>query len=338
MALTAIIAHHISRPAPNAAVKTELRADTLVSSGVLEEFIYTLKTTFIRKSGKSYGRFASETADFPISAWLQDYRTERLSFVSCTHKLMQQFVHEVEKSEMLCDSYVFFVVENIEAGQFIYIFLSEHMSSLYLDAKLELDSSRYLDGAGLNLAAKINLSDWEAGDSATYLTLLRSRGDKDMTDAFTRLLGFSDKHDIKNDTNEFLHVVDHYRETLDEQTARVARTKVVDYCLEQNKAGKPIVIAELSSTLAHELKTQEPEHFARFVAAQQTPPKAEFIADSAQIRNYVRISGRNDSLSMSFASECLGKEIVYDPQADVLTIKNIPSALKARLLKHLKSQ
>jgi nucleoid-associated protein len=212
------------------------------------------------------------------------------------------------------------------------------MSGLYLDAKLELDESRYLDSAGFSLAAKINLSDWEAGDSATYLTLLRSRGDKDLSDAFTRLSGFSDKHDIKNDTNQFLQIVDHYRDTLDEQTARVARTKVVDYCLEQNKAGKPVVIAELSNTLSQELKNNEPEHFSRFVETQQAQQKTEFIADSAQIRNYIRISGRNDSLSMSFASECLGKEIVYDADQDVLTIKNIPPALKARLLKHLKEQ
>ncbi|HOY23652.1 MAG TPA: nucleoid-associated protein [Cellvibrio sp.] len=47
------------------------------------------------------------------------------------------------------------------------------------------------------------------------------------------------------------------------------------------------------------------------------------------------MSGRNDSLSMSFDAECLGNNIHYDVASDSLIIKNLPPALKARLLKHL---
>ena len=337
MALASIISHHVYRNVPGASVTTQLRDDAFSPSGKLEELIYDLKSNFIRKSGKNYGRFSSETADFPFAAWLQEYRAERLSFSSFSAKAIGHFKHELEKIESLFDGYIFFAEENIEAGNYLYLFVVEHMSGLYLDSELALDDSRYLDTSGFNLAAKINLSEWDSGDSATYLTLMRTRGDKELSVAFANLLGFSDKHDIKGDTAEFLQIVDSYSQELDEQAARLTRSKVVDYCLEQNKAGKPVVITELSNTIASELKTQEPEHFSRFVQQKQPEKKAEFIPDSGQIRNYVRISGRNDSLSMSFASECLGKEIVYDAEQDVLTIKNIPPALKSRLLKHLKN-
>jgi Nucleoid-associated protein len=50
----------------------------------------------------------------------------------------------------------------------------------------------------------------------------------------------------------------------------------------------------------------------------------------------VRISGRDELMSMSFASDCLGETIVYDAETDSLTIRKIPSALKARLMKHLR--
>lgn len=337
MALASIITHQIYRHAPGGAVETHLRTDAFNSSGKLEELIYELKTSFIRKSGKSYGRFSSETAEFPVSAWLQEYRAGRLGYASFTQKAMQHFKLELEKTDSLLDTYIVFAEENIEAGYYLYVFALEHLSGLYLDANIELDDSRFLDTAGFTLAAKIDLSDWEAGDSATYLTLLRGRADKEVSDAFAKLIGFSDKYDIKTDTAEFLQIVDHYSDTLDEPTARLARTKVVDYCLEQNKSGKAVVIKELSDTLSSELKTQEPEHFSRFVASKQPEKKSEFIPDSSQIRNYIRISGRNDSLSMSFASECLGKEIIYDVEQDLLTIKNIPPALKAKLIKHLKN-
>src|SRR5690606_7665368 len=107
------------------------------------------------------------------------------------------------------------------------------------------------------------------------------------SDAFANLVGFSDKYDIKSDTAQFLQIVEDYTQDLDEQDARVTRTKVVDYCLEQNKAGKSVVIADLSQTLASEIKKHEPEHFSRFVQEKQPEKKAEFIPDSSQIRNYV---------------------------------------------------
>lgn len=115
MALVSIITHRITRSAPGGAVTTQARTDAFNISGKLEEFIYELKSQFIRKSGKSYGRFSSETADFPVSAWLQEYRAERLGFASFTQKAMQHYKAEIEKIESLVDAYVFFVEEKIEA-------------------------------------------------------------------------------------------------------------------------------------------------------------------------------------------------------------------------------
>lgn len=338
MALTSIITHQISRESPEARVNTQLRADAIAMSGKLEDLAYELKSQFIRKGGKSYGKFSTEIGEAPFSAWLQDYRQERLSFTSFTQKAMQQFQLLVDATASVCDSYVFFIEEQIEAGQYLYVFVVEHESGLYLDAELALSDSRYLDTANFTLAAKINCSDWDSADSATYLTLMRSRGDKDFADAFTQAIGFSDKYDLKTETKEFLDVVENFSQTLDEPTARLTRTKVADYCLEQNKAGKAVTIADLSQNLAQETKGYEPERFARFVETQKPDIKPEFIPHAGQVRSFIRISGRNDSLSMSFASECLGRDIEYDAERDLLMIKSIPSSLKKQLMAHLKQQ
>lgn len=336
MALASIIAHRIYRQSPTSAVNIQLRNEVFNTTGKLEELAYEFKTQFIRKGGKSYGRFSSDIGEHPFPAWLQDYRQERLSFSSLTHKAMQQFVQLLTNTESPIDSQVFFVEENIEAGQHLFVYILEHQSGLYLDGDINLCDSVYLDTANFTLAAKINLSDWDAGDSATYLTLMRSRGDKDVADAFANMVGFSDKHDVKNDTAEFLNAVEHFTKTLDEPTAKITRTRVADYCLEQNKAGKPVIIQELSHSLAAEIKSYPPEIFTRYVETQKPEIKPEFIPHAGQVRSFVRISGRNESLSMSFASECLGKEIEYDAENGVLTIKNLPQSLKAQLIKHLK--
>lgn len=335
MALTRIITHRIQRLQPTQSAHLQLRQAAFETNGKLEELCYELKVNFIRKGGKFYGRFSSETIEFPFSSWLKEYREERLSFESFTQKSMQHFALELEKSETILDAYVFFVIEKIEAGELLYVFVVEHTNAIYLDAELSITDSCFLNSAQLGLAAKINLNDWDGGESVTYLAILRERGEKELSDAFTQFIGFSDKHDLKSDTVEFLKIVDNFAESLDETTAKLTRNKVVDYCLEQNKAGKSVVIKDLSSTLSDELKTYEPDHFSRYVESTQDHIKTEFIPDTGQVRSYARISGRSDSLSMSFDADCLGNNIVYDAASDSLTIKNLPPALKARLLKHL---
>lgn len=336
MAISAIIAHRIYRHSPGSAFELQLRSEMFATNGKLEELAYELKAQFIRKGGKSYGRFSDEIGEFPLPAWLKDSREDRLSFLSFTHKAMQQFQQSLEGAESLLDAYVFFVEEKLEVGDTLHVYLVEHLSGLYLDGDLALDDSLHLDTSGFNLAAKIQLQDWVDTDSTTYLTLIRSRSDKDISEAFTQFIAFTDKQDIKQETAEFLKVVDDFSQTLDEATAKITRSKVVNYCLEQNKAGKAVTIADLSQNLAEEVKSYEPERFARYVETSKPDIKPEFIPHAGQIRSYVRISGRNDNLSMSFASDCLGREIEYDADQDVLTIRNLPPALKARLIKHLK--
>ncbi|RYY76409.1 MAG: nucleoid-associated protein [Gammaproteobacteria bacterium] len=338
MAFSHIIAHRIQRMQPNASASLQLRPDVFGVNGKLEELAYELKVNFIRKGGKFYGRFSAETVEFPFSSWLKEFREERVGFESFTHKAMKHLSYAIEKTENAFDGYVFFLIEKIEAGETLYVFVVEHTHSVYLDAELAISDSYFLNSSQFTLAAKISLNDWEAGDSVTYLALLRERGEKELSDAFTEFLGFSDKHDVKNDTVEFLKIVDNFTESLDETTAKMTRNKVVDYCLEQHKAGKSVVIHDLSNSLSDELKTYEPDHFSRYVASTQDQIKAEFIPDTAQVRSYARISGRNDSLSMSFDAECLGNNIHYDPASDSLTIKNLPPALKARLIKHLQGK
>lgn len=336
MALTSIVAHRIYRHSPDSRFELQLRNEVFELNGKLEELAYELKTQFIRKGGKSYGRFSDEAGEYPLPAWLRDCRKERLGFLSFSHKAMQQFQQALEKADSLLDAYIFFVEEKLEVGDTLNVYLVEHQSGLFLDGNLAVGDSFFLDTTGFNLAAKIQLNDWTNGDSTTYLTLMRARSDKDIADAFTQFIAFTDKQDIKQETAEFLKVVDDFSNTLDETAAKITRSKVVDYCLEQNKAGKTVTIADLSTTLAEEVKSYEPERFVRYVETTKPEIKPEFIPHAGQIRSYVRISGRNDSLSMSFASDCLGREIDYDPEQDTLTIRNLPPALKARLIKHLK--
>ncbi len=334
MAFSHIIAHQLSRPAPTAPLQWQARQEPFALNGKIEEVLRELKHTYIKKSGKAYGRFSSDLAARPFSQWLSEYRREKLSFASLTQTALQHLKLEIEKTECPLHAQLFFAQEILEGDQYLYVFVVFNAAGVYLDGNLEISDSVALDTQGINLAARIHLNGWEAGGSTNYLSLLRWRGEKELSDAFANFLGFCDKVDAKAQTQELLEIVDQFARELDAESASFTRHTLVDYCLEQAKQDKPVVIQELAAHVHHE----RPAAFTDFVKSQQVKFDDEFIADTSALRQYVRLSGRNELLSMSFTADCLGSSIQYDPENDSLIINAIPPALKARLLKHLKGK
>lgn len=334
MAISHFIAHKISRLTPSDSATTQLRQDEVQLNGKVEECLRELKLNYIKKLGKIHGRFSSDTANHPVANWIQQCIDEQLSFVSLSHKAMQQFKLELEKTDDVIDAYVFFAQESFEHAQEFYVYVVHQDQALYLDGELMFTDVVFLDTQSASLAAKINLHEWQSEDSQlNYFSLQQWRGEKGLNDAFISFMGFTDKADIKEHTEHFLEAVDSYAATLPEEAAIETREKVVSYCLDQDKSGRRVNIAELSRQV-NEDKHQEFEQHVRKTKPQLTP---ELIPDRTQLRQYIRISGRNDLLSMSFDSKCLGETIVYDADSDSLIITKIPSALKSRLIKHLKT-
>ncbi|MFT5658012.1 MAG: nucleoid-associated protein [Gammaproteobacteria bacterium] len=350
MALTHIIAHHIQRQTPDAASVLKLRDACWEKNERIEECFRELKVSVLKRIAKDYGRFSDDHTSHPLSTWLSEYCNEKMDFESLTEKAMQQLKTELDKTEALMDGYLLFAHEVLENEEFIHVFFVQHNKGQFIDGNIDINESFYLDTSDVGLAAKINLTDWLSGDvnrASNALMLLRWRGAKSLTDVFSNFIGFAEKVDVIADTEAFLEIVSDYTKDLPEDLAFQTKKQVVDYCFEQDKVDKPVVISELSKQLKSEPSSTEsiddgletrsaslPE-FAAFVS-EKNLDKLELIPDKSRLRQFVRISGRDNNLSMSFASSCLGDTIVYDPSNDSLTITNIPQALKARLAKHLK--
>lgn len=333
MAFTRIIAHQIQRLLPEQEATLKLRPEECELDGRLEECARELKLTFIKKQGKMYGRFSSDIAEHPISACLKQYREERISFTTFTHTAMKHFKADLDKVAVPVEAYVFFVEEQLENTEVLSIYLVYHNSAQYLNGELKLEDSLYLDTSGIKLAARINLTEWQSDDAMlNYLSVLPWRGEKELTDVFVHFSGITDKLDIKAETETFLEIVTDYAQTQPEETAREIKNTVVDYCLEQHKQGRPVLIKELSPQISEETQ----DKFEKFAQQKQPQLRPELIPDQSQLRQYIRISGRDERLSMSFSAECLGESIVYNEDDDSLVINNIPSSLKSRLVKHLK--
>lgn len=334
MALQYLIAHRLVKPAPTEPCQTRIRPNELRRDGKSEDLCRELKNAYIRKGGKSYGAFSDDTANCPLPAWIREWLEERLTFTSLSEKIAQHLGMHFDKSETPLNNILLIFFERIEAGDALYIFLLDHTSGQYFDGDLELCDSLYLDTQNIRLAAKIKTAEFFSGEQQNYLSLLKWRGEKELSNAFAEAIGLSNKIDISADTSEFLDLVTHYTAELPEDVAQQTRRAAVEFCLQQDKAGLPVQMTEL----AEHISVPEQPHFTHFVRTTQPEMKNEWIPDKTQLKNYVRISGRDEQLSMSFASACLGSTVFYDADSDSLTIKNIPTALKSRLIAHLQQK
>ncbi|NIB43734.1 nucleoid-associated protein [Pseudomaricurvus alkylphenolicus] len=334
MPITECIAHAISRSGTEAPIELRLRENNLPVDGYLEEWVRDFKQAYIAKAGKEYGQFHPEAAKSQVAQWLREYRDKKFSFQRFSHKAMEHFQTLLQDTEVVIDGHLVFALEQLADADSLYIFLGLHSEGLYLDGDQNLQTSRYMDIKGLLLAAKIDLTTWQSDEEGSYLSVIRARGEKDLTDQFWNWLGFADQRDLAAETTSFLEAVSAFSETLEEEEVQVYRNKVVDYCLDQDKKGQAVVIRDLSEHIDDE----KPDRFARFMEEKRSDTPPAIMPDRRQLKQYIRISGRNDLLSMSFAAECLGETIVYDKGEDSLIIKNIPAPLKLRLIKHLQQE
>ncbi len=332
MAFKSIIAHRLYRASPSASVVKTLCSEAWPLTGKTEDCARALKHAWLKRGGKVYGRFNDAAGENPLPAWLGGWHGEAFSFLKFTEQWLQHAEVLLAQTEDVLDAYCFFVHETLESGEVCWLFLAAHEPAFVINGDMSLDETHYLDASHILMAAKINITEWDKGDSNKYLTFVRAPGEKELSEWFEKVVGFTDKLDTAKQTEQLLAVVEDYARKLPDEVAEQTREKVVEYFLEQSKAGESVTLEALSQNVTPD----SAEEFKAFAVNHESKPPADMVPHAGQLRQYVRISGRNEQMSMSFSSGCLGDAVVYDAQSDSLTIKNIPPALKARLLKHMK--
>lgn len=302
--------------------------------GLAQDLCQALKLAFIGKAGKQFGHFNDDLSVSILRAWINDYTEGKQSFHSLASRFAVHLQLAMVQTDCLFDGFLLLLHETLADEDALYIYLLQHEGGICVDGELGLAQSHNLDVRGLRAGVRISLSELGAGGTEPALALLRARGDKPLAEAFEQGLGFVDPVDNSAQTTAFLQLVNQYTANLAGEQAQVTRKKVADFCIEQDRQGRAVEI----SSISQEINDAEPAAFERFIFSAAPEAPVQFYADRKQVRQFVRISGRTDQMSLSFSSECLGQTVVYDASSDTLMLKEIPPALKARLIKFVTEQ
>ncbi len=317
-----------------------------------------LKGILMQRSGKRYGVFSDEQPI--VRDLIKDWQSDGMSFQSLSRRLTEQLGSTLDNSEFEMDGYLAYFFETLADHDKLYVFHLRHKESVSVGADMSLTETRYIDFSNTGFGVCINLSDWQQESDSKYITFSFGRGDKPLQNHMAAGIGFTDTLNTQAETEEFLSIVDQYSQTLPEEQRYEYKAKVVDYCMEHDLRGDPVVFDELADHLATEIKSHPAEAFSNFIiqkkketrqqqrdnpglsteqlAAQDAPEieraetiKAELIPDRKQLRGFIRYSGKNKDLSISFSANLMGEGIEFDEANKRLIVNAIPESLLKQL-------
>ncbi len=334
MAIQSLIFHRITRWEEDQPAKLTLREEICNVTADHEALFSQCKKLFQFRAGKLFGRFDEDYSKAPFQNWLKEQQNGKISFPRLSSLYANQLKELIDKTNESYDGYICCILEDRADGARFYIFMLETSSGMQLDRDLELDTVDYLNTSKLDLALRIELSDWISEDAeAPYLSLIKSRTRAKIGEAFSLSTGFKSSVDTAKETEALMEMLAGYTKDSAPKDAALVRQKAYDFCVEQQQLGEAVPINELSGYLDE----NQPTRFAQYASEQSDMnPDKHIRPDTRKLKHLVRLSGKGNGLSLSFSSDLMQQTILFDEKSDTLTITAIPKSLKKQIIEHLK--
>lgn len=303
-----------------------LRESLLPANAPVTAMMEELHRVYSAKS-KAYGLFNQESE---LADALRNCRKGEDDFLAFSRAATGRLRDELGKYPFAEGGIVLFGHYRYLAVEYLLIAVLNSQNSMRVNEELDISSTHYLDINHADIVARIDLTEWETNpDSTRYLTFLRGRVGRKVSDFFMDFLGASVGLDTKAQNRGLLQAVDDYcsEASLDKNERQNYRQQVYSYCNEQLQSGEDIELAGLSSELA----PVGEKTFQAFTQEQGYELEESFPADRSTLRQLTKFSGSGGGMTLNFDALLLGERIFWDPATDTLTIKGTPPNLRDQL-------
>ncbi|AHF76451.1 Nucleoid-associated protein [Sodalis praecaptivus] len=303
-----------------------LRESPLEVSPAVQDMMAELHRVYSAKS-KAYGFFTpqSELADA-----VRGCRKGNDDFLGFSRAATGRLRDELAKYPFAEGGIVLFCQYRYLAVEYLIIAVLGTCHSMRVNEQLDISSTHYLDIHHADIVARIDLTEWETQpDSTRYLTFLKGRVGRKVSDFFMDFLAAVEGLDTKAQNRGLLQAVDDYctEAHLDNHQRQDVRQQVHSYCKEQLQAGEEIALAGLSATLA----PVGEKTFQAFSSEQGYALEETFPADRSTLRQLTKYAGSGGGVTLNFDAHLLGERIFWDAATDTLTIKGTPPNLRDQL-------
>lgn len=332
MATSQVIAHHLFCDGENPASLT-LRDQELGDDPHKDALLDKLKGSFMVRLTRKHGSFSAESEAL-LPSQLDAYLLEQQSLSALSRDFMQSLAKQLEQQALPLNAhFLFFVEKSFDHHHVFYLFVLHQSESLSITAQLDVCTNYVIDTGASMFGIKVDLAEWKGDRQYAYLSMIPPKGNAPLATLFDQLTGFNHGINKQEVTDQFLAGVEGYAKQLPDEQAKEYREQVVEYCVEKEKNDEPVSLPGLSEAL----NGIDCGQFIRQMASHN--PKLEeepVMIDRRALQRYVKFSGREKALAISFSSDQLNDRVQYDESRDVLTIHGLPSALREQLLRHIK--
>ncbi|WP_237385208.1 nucleoid-associated protein YejK [Xenorhabdus sp. Sc-CR9] len=303
-----------------------LRDSLLDANQVVEEMMAELHRVYSAKS-KAYGLFNEESE---LAESLRHLRKGDEDFLGFSRAATVRLKDELAKYPFAEGGTVLFCQYRYLTVEYLLIATLNSCNSMSVNDELDVNTTQYLDIPHADIVARIDLTEWETNpESSRYLTFLKGRVGRKVSDFFMDFLAASEGMNAKVQNKGLLQAVDDYCESvqLDKNERQAYRQQVYGYCNEQLQAGEEIKLQELSQ----ELPALGEQSFQQFSQEQGYELEESFPADRGTLRQLTKFAGSGGGLTINFDAMLMGERIFWDPVTDTLTIKGTPPNLRDQL-------
>jgi nucleoid-associated protein len=306
-------------------------------------FVDGLHTIYNAKGIKAYGSFSlmpSEGDSARFIDLMESYLTEQQNFYTFSVQAANVLKNEIDKYDLEETGY--FVICHYEymGGRYLFVAVipvTEHYS---VDGELNISAAKHLDTAKLQLAARIDLFDYqnanhdpdqESSSTSRYISFIKGRAGRKVSDFFLDFLGCQEGLNAKEQTQTLVQAVEDYVAVnqLDPSEKQQTRKDLLNYCKEQKQSFQEVSIQEVGKVIESAGAEQD---FYQFCQTQSYPIEESFPHEQTVINKITKYSGYGNGISLSFERSHFGEDVVYNPHNDSITVYKVPPNLKEQLL------
>ncbi|WP_445427300.1 nucleoid-associated protein YejK [Alishewanella sp. HL-SH05] len=304
--------------------------DGLISSNVaVANLVETLHLAYNGKPAKGYASFNPEKSARVPQA-LADWQADQTDFLGFAKATTDALVVELSQHQLPETGYVLLAHYRYLASDYLLVCLLGSKDHFELSEQLELATSRHLDIGRMQLAARLDLTEYAVNAAkGNYISFIRGRVGRKVADFFLDFLGCTEGADARVNSQKVLASVEEYlgAAEFDASEKTSARRQVFDYCEERAKSGQDVVLTELSAVVDPE----QSNGFLHYCAEQQLDVAEQFPVEVKELKKMVKFNGAGGGLSLSFDEKLLGERIKYDIKTDTLVITGTPPNLRDQL-------
>ncbi|MDH5257756.1 MAG: nucleoid-associated protein [Gammaproteobacteria bacterium] len=343
MPITHVIAHHISKQTDEDAILS-LRDSELANNTQQSSLFDSLKTSLNARISRKHGSFDNNIEAAILADEIESLLKDKTQFKLLSTRFMKNLETLLNQHNGDINAHFLFFLEENEKQNVFYLFIVNQNEYLTINETLEITPIYSIDTGSSLSGLKLNIDDWQQRPKYHYLTLVPPKGNEVLSDALHDLSGFGNSIDRAKSTKEFLDNLDAFSQHIPAEKQKEFREQVIGYCEEQESKDEAVHIPTLSESISQSVEGIDCEKFIREMLPHNPErgdddadeSEQELMIDKGSLRRYIKFSGRDKDLSLTFSTNQLDESVFYNEQDESLTIKNIPKGLKKQLVSHFK--